>query len=177
MTQNLERTSFPLGWSGRGEKELGTGSVQRGKGEQVARVPALFLSEGGDEASAQQEGAGAARTWGQSRAAGSHLETDCGATWRDGSEVRSHDLQCQLVNDVIFSRTGFLGMGVSNGGLGLGTGQGNAPGGHYGKDSVVEMTPRAFEQGGVGPEDREGIKGKETWIRVEGLFSGTVLSE
>lgn len=39
--------------------------------------------------------------WGQSRATGSHLGRDSGAEWRDGSELCTHDLQWQLVNNVI----------------------------------------------------------------------------
>lgn len=60
---------------------------------------ALFLSEGEDQAHRKELGLRGA--WGQSQATGSHLERDCGAEWRDGSELCSHDLQWQLENDVI----------------------------------------------------------------------------
>lgn len=47
---------------------------------------------------------------------------------------------------------------MRNGGLGLETGWANAPEGHYGKDSVVEMTHRAWGKAGWGQEDKGASK-------------------
>lgn len=60
--------------------------------------------------------------------------------WYGGTGLRfaTHNLQWQLVNVIDYSKKGFP---ISRGGetdLGLRAGQGDEPGGHYGKESAVE---------------------------------------